>query len=104
MKIYLATLATPTLTSELYEFSIGDLCEIYDTKAFTTFDEAKAWGHGRVIQQESEMSEDDPDYETSSIRAEYQDKRGFWWIVWSTDEDCNPEYSYALKIWEEELG
>jgi hypothetical protein len=112
MRIYLATLATPTYTSELYEFSIRDLAEMYVTKAFGDRESAVEWAKGEVIRMETENADDDQEYETAHLISETSEQRAIsvsaeteniTWIVWSHDDNASPEESYAAKIWEQEL-
>lgn len=72
MKIVLATLATPTITSELYDFTLGDLADMYDTRAFLTEAEAIAWAEERIeVEYKSYID---------SIGPENADEEGYQYV------------------------
>ena len=58
MKIVLATLAQPTYTSELYDWSLRDLADLFETKAFATQEEALGWATTEILQRNEEIAKE----------------------------------------------
>lgn len=53
MQVFIATLATPTITSELYGDTLLDLAQMYATKPFSSEEKALEWAT-KIIKDEHE--------------------------------------------------
>lgn len=117
MRITLATLATPTDTSDLHEFALNDMSELYETRVFASADAAVAWGQSAVDTENNERAtweeaayadewrlalaldttEDRPNGTPNSVRF-------VWWTPAGTMGTSEPSNAYCLRIWEQEIG
>lgn len=115
MRIFLATLATPTYTSELYEFSIRDMAELYETRAFLSEDDAIAWAQTEIglanaqIGLEIDAGDEMPfeqvfdHHDTTLVGANTVEARFVYWNQKGDIEDGNTDDSFCLRIWPQDV-
>ena len=116
--IFLATLATPTLTSELYEFSIRDMAELYETKAFLSQEAAIAWGQATIDEhnearrrEDEEFGEDHEPFELVWDHTDAPNKpeelgpeaRCLFWNQKGDVEDGNTDDMFCLRVWSQTI-
>jgi hypothetical protein len=112
MKITLATLATPTDTSELYEFALNDMAELYETMAFASPDAAIAWAQTKVNEHNAQFcDEDEAEFRCSFALDVTEDRpmgtpkavRFVWWTPSGEMGTSEPNGAFCLRIWEQEI-
>lgn len=117
MRIVLATLATPTQTSELYDHTISDMSEFYATRAFHCVADAIAWAQEQVdshnemwLDDEEEFrairthsrTEKRPNLDANAV-SPTKDHLFVFWAPAGDIESGNTEDSFCLHIWEQDL-
>ena len=118
MKIVLATLAQPTYTSELYDWSLRDLADLFETKAFATQEEALSWATAEILQRNEEIAKEN--VECAAFREEDEEPThlfevcndtmepdGTRVVLWTEEGDPDagtPDASYVLIMREVEVG
>lgn len=100
--MFLATLATPTDTSDLYEFSLQDMSQLYETKLFRTEEAAIAWAHARV-EEENRFTWNSETEEWAVYHGERTEQRPdgpVRFLFWTKDagDKVYPESSFVLRI------
>jgi len=102
-EVFIATLVYPTETSELYEFTIGELTALYPSKAFASEEAAMAWAEAKV----KEMEDEEAEYDEQALKYEHQQEghseTGEYntptkWKMWSQGPEFLPFNSFCVHI------